>query len=89
VNEVSFHTRPHHNVHNTLGVDTEATGPQWRVDFFFAIQGHPSEKQQTVTLCGTESDSEPSWKLIEVHCHKFWKFTIGLHWNKLPLFAGK
>jgi hypothetical protein len=32
VNEVSFHARPHHNVHNTLGVDIGATGPRWRVD---------------------------------------------------------
>jgi hypothetical protein len=27
VNEVSFRTRPHHNVHHTLGVDTGATSP--------------------------------------------------------------
>jgi hypothetical protein len=27
VNEVSFRARPHHNVHNTLGVDIGATGP--------------------------------------------------------------
>jgi hypothetical protein len=33
VNEVSFHARPHHNVHRTLGVDTGATGPLKRVDF--------------------------------------------------------
>jgi hypothetical protein len=32
VNEVSFCTRPHHNVPNTLGVGTRATGPRWRVD---------------------------------------------------------
>jgi hypothetical protein len=32
VNEVSFCARPHRNVHNTLGVDTVAIGPQWRVD---------------------------------------------------------
>jgi hypothetical protein len=32
VNEVSFRARPHHNVHNTLGVDVGATGPWWRVD---------------------------------------------------------
>jgi hypothetical protein len=32
VNEVSFRARPHHNVHSTLGVDTGATGPRWRVD---------------------------------------------------------
>jgi hypothetical protein len=32
MNEVSFRTRPHHNVHNTLGVDTGTTGPRWRVD---------------------------------------------------------
>jgi hypothetical protein len=32
VNEVSFRTRPHHNVHSTLGVDSGATGPRWRVD---------------------------------------------------------
>ena len=32
MNEVSFRARPHHNVHNILGVDTGATGPQWRVD---------------------------------------------------------
>jgi hypothetical protein len=29
VNEVSFRTRPHHNVHSTLGVDTRATGPRY------------------------------------------------------------
>jgi hypothetical protein len=28
VNEVSFCARPHHNVHNTLGVDIGATSPQ-------------------------------------------------------------
>jgi hypothetical protein len=28
VNEVSFRARPHHSVHNTLGVDTGATGPR-------------------------------------------------------------
>jgi hypothetical protein len=28
VNEVSFHARPHHNVHNTLGVDAGATSPR-------------------------------------------------------------
>jgi hypothetical protein len=28
VNEV-----PHRNVHNTVGVDTRATCPRWRVDF--------------------------------------------------------
>jgi hypothetical protein len=32
VNEVSFRARAHHNVHITLGVDTRATGPRWRVD---------------------------------------------------------
>jgi hypothetical protein len=32
VNEVSVCTRPHQSVHNTLGVDTVATGPRWRVD---------------------------------------------------------
>ena len=32
VNEVSFRARPHHNVHHTLGVDTRATNPHWRVD---------------------------------------------------------
>jgi hypothetical protein len=32
MNGVSFRARPHHNVHGTLGVDTGATGPQWRVD---------------------------------------------------------
>jgi hypothetical protein len=32
VNEVSFCARPHHNVHSTLGVDTRAIGPRWRVD---------------------------------------------------------
>jgi hypothetical protein len=32
VNEVSFRARPHHNVHSTLGVDTGAIGPRWRVD---------------------------------------------------------
>jgi hypothetical protein len=32
MNEVSFHARPHHNVHSTLGVDTRAIGPRWRVD---------------------------------------------------------
>jgi hypothetical protein len=32
VNEVSFRARPHHNVHNTLGVDIGAIGPRWRVD---------------------------------------------------------
>jgi hypothetical protein len=32
VNEASFRARPHHRVHNTLGVDTRATGPRWRVD---------------------------------------------------------
>jgi hypothetical protein len=25
-------SRPHHNVHNILGVDTGATGPRWTVD---------------------------------------------------------
>jgi hypothetical protein len=30
VNEVSFRTRPHHNVHNTLGVDTRATWPSMK-----------------------------------------------------------
>jgi hypothetical protein len=32
VNEVSFHARPHRSVHSTLGVDTRANGPRWRVD---------------------------------------------------------
>jgi hypothetical protein len=32
VNEVSFRVRPHRNVHNTLGVDSGATGPRWRED---------------------------------------------------------
>jgi hypothetical protein len=32
MNEVSIRARPYHNVHNTLGVDTGATGPRWRVD---------------------------------------------------------
>jgi hypothetical protein len=32
MNEVSFRARPHHNVHDTLGVDVGATGPRWRVD---------------------------------------------------------
>jgi hypothetical protein len=32
VNEVPFRVKPHHNVHSTLGVDTGATGPRWRVD---------------------------------------------------------
>jgi hypothetical protein len=32
VNEVSFYTRPHYNAHNTLGVNTRATGPRLRVD---------------------------------------------------------
>jgi hypothetical protein len=27
VNEVSFRSRPHHNMHCTLGVDIGATGP--------------------------------------------------------------
>jgi hypothetical protein len=27
-----FEQRPHHNVHNTLGVDTGATSPRWKVD---------------------------------------------------------
>jgi hypothetical protein len=38
VNEVSFRARSHHNVHNTLGVDTRATGPRWRVDSVVWIQ---------------------------------------------------
>jgi hypothetical protein len=32
MNEVSFRARPHHNVPSTLGVNTGATGPRWRVD---------------------------------------------------------
>jgi hypothetical protein len=32
MNEVSFRARPHHNVHITLGVDTGAIGPRWKVD---------------------------------------------------------
>jgi hypothetical protein len=32
VNEVSFRIGPHRNVYSTLGVDTRATGPRWRVD---------------------------------------------------------
>jgi hypothetical protein len=32
VNELSFRARPHDNAHSTLGVDTGATGPRWRVD---------------------------------------------------------
>jgi hypothetical protein len=41
VNEVSFRARPHHNVHNTLGVDTGAIGPRWRVD---SIEGGGLER---------------------------------------------
>jgi hypothetical protein len=33
VDKVSFHARPDHNVHSTLGVDTGATGPRWRMDY--------------------------------------------------------
>jgi hypothetical protein len=40
VNGVSFRARPHHNVHNSLGVDTGATGPRWRVD---SIEGDKIE----------------------------------------------
>jgi hypothetical protein len=32
VNKVSIRARPHHNAHNTIGVDIGATGPRWRVD---------------------------------------------------------
>jgi hypothetical protein len=42
VNEVSFCTRPHHNVHNTLGVDAGATSPRWRVD---SIEGGRIERK--------------------------------------------
>jgi hypothetical protein len=30
--EVSVCARPHHSTHSTLGVDTRATNPRWRVD---------------------------------------------------------
>jgi hypothetical protein len=41
MNEVSFRARPHHSVHSTLGVDTGATGPRWRVD---SIEGDRIER---------------------------------------------
>jgi hypothetical protein len=45
VNEVSFRARPHLNVHSTLGVDTGATGPRWRVD---SIEGGGGEESGRV-----------------------------------------
>jgi hypothetical protein len=33
MNEMSFRTKPHRNAHNTLGVDTGAIGPRWRMDY--------------------------------------------------------
>jgi hypothetical protein len=48
VNEVSFRARPHHNVHSTLGVDTGATGPRWRVDSIEGGVGRGGEESGRV-----------------------------------------
>jgi hypothetical protein len=54
VNEVSFRTRPHHNAHSTLGVDTGATDPRWRVEV------HSNNQNRYITENGT---------FCKYHCH--------------------
>jgi hypothetical protein len=46
VNEVSFRARPHYNVHSTLGVDTGATSPRWRVDSIEGGWGREGGRQE-------------------------------------------
>ena len=89
VNEGSFHARPHHNVHCTLGVDAVATGPLFysKTSHFKCKAGLIALKLKVLKLGRGEAESMGLWPCTsQAHC--YWEQFHGASTTTLLLLLG-